>query len=167
MQPFITLKVTSITHETADAVTIRLAPLNGEMVSYRPGQFLAIDFKINSKEIRRSFSLSSVPGMDTDLAITVKRIPNGEISNYVYRHLKIGDEIQALPPAGRFVLGRTEVKRDVFMVAAGSGITPVFSILKDVLQNDPLSHIILIYSNRDEKSTIFYKQLNEQTDKYP
>ena len=167
MQPIITFKVTSITHETADAVTVRLTPLNGEIVSYRPGQFLAIDFHINNREIRRSFSLSSVSGMDEDLAITVKRIPNGEISNYVYRHLKLGDEIQALPPAGRFVLDTAEVKRDVFMVAAGSGITPIFSIIKDVLVNDPLSRIILIYSNRDEKSTIFYNQLNELTDRYP
>lgn len=167
MQPFITLRVNSITHETADAVTVRLNTLSGEIVSYRPGQFLAIDFKINGREIRRSFSLSSVPGIDPDLAITVKRIPNGEISNYVYRHLKVDDEIQALPPAGRFVLDKAEVKRDVFMVAAGSGITPVFSIIKDSLKNDDLSRVVLIYSNRDEKSTIFYNQLNELSDRYP
>jgi len=167
MQPFVTLKVTNITHETPDAVTVRLMPLNGEAVAYRPGQFLTIDFKINGREIRRSFSLSSVPGIDTDLAITVKRIPNGEISNYVYRHLKVGEEIQALLPAGRFVLDKAIENRDVFMIAAGSGITPIFSIIKDTLKNDPLSRIILIYSNRNERSTIFYDQLNELTDTYP
>ena len=167
MHPFITLTVTDIIHETADVVTVRLTPSNGEIVSYRPGQFLAIDFKIKGREIRRSFSLSSVPGIDPDLAITIKRISNGEISNYVYRHLKVGDEIRALPPAGRFVLDRAGEKRDVFMIAAGSGITPIFSIIKDSLKNDPLSRIVLIYSNRNEKSTIFYNQINELVNQYP
>ncbi len=159
MQSYLELKVISIVHETKDAVTVQLANLNGEKISYRAGQFLTLIFVKNGKEIRRSFSLSSSPETDEYLAITVKRIPNGEISNYIYYHLKVGEMIKALPPGGRFTINNTTSDRDMFMIAAGSGITPVFSIIKNSLNTDPLNRIILIYSNRDEKSTIFYDQL--------
>jgi ring-1,2-phenylacetyl-CoA epoxidase subunit PaaE len=168
MEPFIYLAVSEIIHETRDAITIKLIPENGQAINYRPGQFITLIFNQNGKEIRRSFSLSSSPGFDSGLFITMKRMVNGEVSTYIYNHIRVGDVIKALPPAGRFVL-KTQAgnRRDIFLVAAGSGITPVFSILKDILINETLSRVILIYSNRDERSTIFYEALNILSGKYP
>lgn len=166
MESFLNLKVIAIKHETPDSVTVYLQNINDEKIKYLSGQFLTLVFEINGKEIRRSFSLSSIPDIDNDLAITVKRIANGEISNYIYRHLAIGDVIQSLHPSGRFILSNTNYKRDVFMIAAGSGVTPLFSIIKTKLLQDSDSRIILIYSNRDELSTIFYDELNNLQNAY-
>jgi len=168
MVPMLSLIVSKIEKETPDAVTLTLVPQDGEQVPYQPGQFLTLVLPIRNHEIRRSFSLSSAPGIDKELQITVKRIPNGEISTWMYRHAKVGDVLSSLPPSGRFVLNpETTHSRDIFMVAAGSGITPIFSLLKSLLVHEPQSHITLIYSNRNEKSTIFYHQLNALSQKYP
>ena len=167
MQAYIELKVISVTKETKDAVTIQLAPVDGKTLEYKAGQFLTFIFEKRGKEIRRSFSLSSSPTVDQVLAITVKRIPNGEISSYIYYHLKAGDTIKVLQPNGRFYIDQSTGKRDIFMIAAGSGITPVYSIIKESLYKDSGSRIILIYSNRNEKSTIFYNELNTLEQKYP
>jgi ferredoxin-NADP reductase len=168
MVPHLSLKVTDIIHETADAITITLVPEDGSKVDYKPGQFITLIFHRNGKEIRRSFSLSSAPGIDADLRITIKRVPNGEISNYIYHHIKPGEIIKALPPAGRFVLEMDpEFQRDIFMVAAGSGITPVFSLIKSIIKSEPKSRVTLVYSNRNERSAIFYAQLNAHEKQYP
>jgi ferredoxin-NADP reductase len=168
MSPILSLRVFRIIHETKNAVSLHLQPEDGREVQYQPGKFLTLIFNIRDKEIRRSFSLSSSPDIDKDLAITIKRIPNGEISTYIYNHVKVGDIIQSLPPSGRFTL-ETDPKnrRDIFLVAAGSGITPVYSLLKSILVQEPQSRITLVYSNRNEETAIFYNELNELSDKYP
>jgi ring-1,2-phenylacetyl-CoA epoxidase subunit PaaE len=168
MSPILSLRVTRIIHETKNAVSLHLQPEDGKEIQYHPGQFLTLIFNIRDKEIRRSFSLSSSPGIDKDLAVTIKRIPTGEISTYIYNHVKEGDIIKSLPPSGRFTL-ETDPKnrRDLFLVAAGSGITPVYSLLKSILVQEPHSRITLVYSNRNEQTAIFYNELNEFSDKYP
>jgi ring-1,2-phenylacetyl-CoA epoxidase subunit PaaE len=164
----LSLKVSHIIRETPAAITLILHSEAGKLITYQPGQFLTLIFNFKGREIRRSFSLSSTPGIDADLAITIKRIPNGEISTYIYNHVKEGDTLMALPPAGRFILkSNKEFRRNIFMIAAGSGITPIFSILNDLLIHEPESRVTLIYSNRNENSTIFYRQLNELSEKYP
>ena len=93
MEPFIYLAVSEIIHETRDAITIKLSPENGQRINYRPGQFMTLIFNQNGKEKRRSFSLSSSPGIDSGLFITVKRMVNGEVSSYLYNHINAGDVI--------------------------------------------------------------------------
>jgi len=102
MVPMLSLIVSKIEKETPDAVTLTLVPQDGEQVPYQPGQFLTLVLPIRNHEIRRSFSLSSAPGIDKELQITVKRIPNGEISTWMYRHAKVGDVLSSLPPSGRW-----------------------------------------------------------------
>jgi len=167
MDDFIHLRVVQIIQETSDAITIKLLVEDGKTITYKSGQFITLIFERRGKEIRRSFSLSSAPGIDKELWITVKRIPNGDISSFIYRHIKVGEIIKSLPPAGRFVLQTNKsLQRDIFMVAAGSGITPMYSLIRSILIEEPKSRITLIYSSRNEQSTIFYKRLNELSEQY-
>lgn len=151
------LKVKDILPEAKETVTILLERADGRSLAYRAGQFLTLLLR----ELRRSYSFSSTPGVDSTAAITVKRVANGEVSRYLLDHLRVGDELVSLPPAGRFVLeegsavklaaplesgkspggivndpeaGRSGVpasRRWLFFIAAGSGMAPVFSLLKE------------------------------------
>lgn len=162
------LKVAEVITETPEAITLKLLSMPEQDILYKPGQFLTFVFKRGEKELRRSYSLSSSPETDKTLSVTLKRIVNGEISTYLYNHIKEGDVLEALPPAGRFTLeADADLQRDIFLIAAGSGITPVYSLLKAMLIKEPLSRVTLIYSNRNEANTIFYKQLNLLAEKYP
>jgi ring-1,2-phenylacetyl-CoA epoxidase subunit PaaE len=168
-QEVLALKVIEIVRETPDVISLKMVPPEGGAVSYRPGQFLTFIFDRRGKEVRRSFSLSSSPDTDKDfLSITVKRIPNGEISNHLYSHVRVGDMLQSLYPAGRFVAETNAAsQRDIFLIAAGSGITPVYSLLKSFLIREPRSRITLIYSSRKESATIFYAELNALAGAHP
>ncbi|MGV3765177.1 MAG: 2Fe-2S iron-sulfur cluster-binding protein [Chitinophagaceae bacterium] len=152
--------ITDIIPETPDASSFLLSPLNGEHVPYKAGQFLTLLLTLHGRAIRRSYSLSSSPGADHALRITVKRVENGEVSRHLLDHLKKGDMIEALPPAGMFVYeeGYT-VSRDVFLLAAGSGIVPIFSLLKYLLHLDKTIHIVLVYQNHSVRDTIFRNEL--------
>jgi ring-1,2-phenylacetyl-CoA epoxidase subunit PaaE len=168
MSEFLKFLVKEIIPETKDVFTMVLAPPTDKAISYRAGQFLTLLFEINGKELRRSYSISSSPDVDDNISITVKRQVNGEVSAYIHRYLKPGMVVTSLHPAGRFMPEiHPDIPHDIFLIAAGSGITPIFSILKTLLKNDPASKIILIYSNRSESETIFYTQLNRLTVKYP
>jgi ring-1,2-phenylacetyl-CoA epoxidase subunit PaaE len=153
------LTVTGIIPETRDAVSIRLEPERGE-INYQAGQFLTLIFPQRGAEIRRSYSFSSTPGIDPFCSITVKRIANGEVSRLLSNHLSAGDSLISLPPAGRFLLETDpELNRQIFFLAAGSGIVPVFSLLKKLLASEPLSRAVLVYQNHTEASTLFYDAL--------
>lgn len=128
----------------------------GEKVPYRAGQFLTFIFERHGREVRRSFSLSSAPGIDNDLSVTVKRLENGEFSRYMLSELRQGDILKSLYPAGRFTFDESfRGPGDIFLLAAGSGIVPIFSILKTLLKNRPDLKITLLYSNYTEESIIF------------
>lgn len=152
--------ITDIIPETPDASSFLLSPLNGEHVPYKAGQFLTLLLTLHGRAIRRSYSLSSSPGADHALRITVKRVENGEVSRHLLDHLKKGDIIEALPPAGMFVYeeGNT-VSKDVFFLAAGSGIVPIFSLIKYLLHLDKMIHIVLVYQNHSVRDTIFRNEL--------
>lgn len=168
MSQYLHLQVKAIIRETAAAKTIILEPEDGKSIAYRAGQFLTFVFTVGGTHYRRSYSLSSSPETDTHLAITVKRVEYGKISNHIFSQLKVGAHLQCLPPAGRFVLPEQKkgVPRDIFLIAAGSGITPIFSILKTLLTTELEDQITLIYSNRNEASTIFYDTLKQYSITY-
>ncbi|MBO9152574.1 2Fe-2S iron-sulfur cluster-binding protein [Chitinophaga sp. GCM10012297] len=157
---YIQLRITRIIQETPDAFTYHLESADGKAVKYQAGQFLTFILQLHGAEYRRSYSLSSTPGIDGFLAVTVKRIANGEISRYILRTWMVGDEVTSLLPSGRFTLEPlANARRDIVMLGAGSGITPLFALLQQALYLEKASHITLIYSNRDEKNTIFRERL--------
>lgn len=160
------LKIEDIKWEAADTATFFLRSLNGQKVSYKAGQFITLVFDHHGEELRRSYSISSSPNEDL-LAITIKRVPNGELSRFLLTHARIGDVWQAVEPAGRFVLNTDEDERDIFFFAAGSGITPIFSQIKHALNHSGKSRLTLIYSNRNAAGILFKTELEALQHKHP
>jgi ferredoxin-NADP reductase len=154
------LKVEAIKWETADTATFYLSQIDGPKVSYWAGQFITLVFTHHHEEIRRSYSLSSSPDEEL-LAITVKRIANGEISRFMLTKIKPGDIINAVEPAGRFTVLNYAERKDIILFAAGSGVAPLFSQLKYILQREGQSHIALLYSSQDRGSILFAAELEK------
>lgn len=162
------LKIKNIRPETADCVSISLEvpPEISNDFQYKPGQFLTFKTKIGEEEVRRSYSICSSP-TENELRIAVKKAPFGKFSNYAHDGLKEGDEIETMPPAGRFIVHTDAQNAKKYVgIAAGSGITPVLSILKTILNEEPLSHFTLIYGNKQRKSIIFKEAIDALKNKY-
>lgn len=154
------LRVAQIIDEVPEVKTFVFQPLNDTPFQYQAGQFITLLFDDHGQEVRRSFSFSSTPGVDALPAITIKRVPNGLVTRRLLDYTKVGDVLSVLEPAGRFVINEKATQpRHVFLIAAGSGITPIFSLLKQLLYQEPDTHITLIYSNKSVESTIFYEQI--------
>ncbi len=160
------LVVSEIIRETPDAVTLVFdEPEEG--LEYHPGQFLTLIFDIDGKEVRRSYSLCSSPHTDDKPAVTIKRVSDGTVSNFINDHVKPGDFIKIMPPMGNFIAEpKADNKRKVVVFGAGSGITPLFSIIKSVLHVESGSRVYLVYGNRNEESVIFKKQIDELKSKF-
>jgi ring-1,2-phenylacetyl-CoA epoxidase subunit PaaE len=155
-------KVVKISPETSQASTIFLQNRTNDPVSYQAGQFLTLLFPHHGEPLRRSYSFSSTPGLDPVISITVKRVPNGTISRHLLGHVKPGDELRSLMPAGRFTIDtKPSARRQIFFFAAGSGITPIFSLLKKILNEESNTLLVLVYQNRNEKDIIFKEPLEE------
>ncbi len=165
----IQLRVTGIGRPTQDSVQLFLASADGKPLPYAAGQFLTFLFPdLGPAEIRRSYSLSSTPGVDEELSVCVKRTVNGAASTYLTRHMKVGDTLSALPAAGQFQLPETDGQpRDLLMVGGGSGITPLFSLLKRALSYNPADRVVLVLANRSEDHVIFREELMEWQRRYP
>ena len=153
------LKVKEIVKETWNAISIRFHHTTPVM-EYRPGQFLTLIAEIDGKEVRRSYSFCSAPEIDQDLAVTVKRVDGGLMSNYLTDHLVVGDELKVMEPMGHFTADMdSSNKRHLVMFAGGSGITPFMSHIKSLMKSEPHSIITLIYANRNIDSIIFKEEL--------
>lgn len=159
-------KVVQVVPETRETISYVLEPVDGKPVAYEAGQFLTILIEHHGHELRRSYSMSSTPGIDNRLSITVKRKVNGAISRFIQVVWKEGTVFKTILPTGIFrIETNPELQRTFFFIAAGSGIVPVFSLLKKVLHFEPLSRVVLIYQNFDEERIIFHdaiKQLQKQ-----
>ena len=168
MMDFLELIVKEVVPETKEAKTYVLENVNGDPFDYEAGQFLTLVLEFNGHEVRRSYSMGSAPGIDDRLYITVKRKENGEISRHLLEHLKPGDIIRAVPPSGRFTIQvDPTAERHFFFLAAGSGIVPVFSLIKSLLKAEPRSHITLLYQNHDETTIIYHRELQLLEEQYP
>lgn len=154
------LKIEAVKWETPDTATFFLRELSGKKIAGKAGQFITFVFAHHDEEIRRSYSLSSSPDEEL-LAVTVKRITNGEISRFMLTKLKPGDILNAVEPAGRFTVTDFKSAKDLVFFAAGSGITPVFAQLKYILNRTGNSRILLIYSSNNEASVLFKTQLDQ------
>ncbi len=150
------LIITDIREENRDVKTFLLMPSDGSWLPYEAGQFLTFPIATPGNEQRRSYSLSSAPGIDALPAITVKRIENGLMSRMLIDKARPGDRLQCAGGAsGLFTLPQTLNQIEaVWLFAAGIGITPIFSLLKKLMAQ-PGPQATLLYSNRDAGSTVF------------
>ena len=146
--------------ETPEACSFVLENLSGKTLFYKPGQFITLIVNFEGREYKRSYSLSTVAVKDKHPSITIKQVKDGRISSFLIQSLHQGDEIDAHYPSGMFSpeLHPANVKQ-YFLLAAGSGITPVFSMLKSILLKEPKSYVNLLYSSRDEEHIIYRQQI--------
>lgn len=162
--PYLSLNVVEITRETDDAVTIHLEHPGRQAIASEAGQFLTLILPCGpgGKKERRAYSLSSTPSEAPRLSVTVKRVTGGLVSNYLLDTVRVGQQLEAMAPLGNFTLKASpKSARSLVLVGAGSGITPLMSMLKAVLREEPQSHVLLVYGNRNEKSVIFSEQLRQ------
>lgn len=155
------LEVKEVVQETKDAISIVFNhPAEGRIL-YKSGQFLTIIIPVEGKEVRRAYSLCTSPFVDQDLAVTVKRVDNGLMSNWLPDNLKAGGKLKVMEPMGQFTTDfNKNNKRHIIMFAGGSGITPIMSIIKSMVSEEPDSLCSLIYCNRDIDSIIFKNELD-------
>ncbi len=162
------LTIKNIQRETDDCVSIAFdIPVELEKdFSFKHGQNITVKFKIDNEEIRRSYSICSSPA-ENELRIAVKKVYEGAFSTFANEVLEEGDTLEVLPPTGTFF---TEVdvsnKKHYVFFAAGSGITPVISIIKTILITETESRIMLVFGNRTVSSIIFKEELEALKDKY-
>ncbi|MGN6475240.1 MAG: 2Fe-2S iron-sulfur cluster-binding protein [Mycobacteriales bacterium] len=153
------LTISKVVRETDDAVSLVL-DIPAELRSaygYAAGQFLTFRVTIDGQTHYRSYSMSSAPETDAALAVTVKRVPGGAVSNWM-NDLVAGERLDASVPAGKFRLGTQQ--RDILAFAAGSGITPIYSLIKSAMLTTSRP-VRLLYANRDRDSVIFRGALDE------
>jgi ring-1,2-phenylacetyl-CoA epoxidase subunit PaaE len=153
------LKIKEVRKETSDTNTL-VFEFPDRPFTYRPGQFLTLILPIKREKKRRSYSLCTSPYAEENPAITVKRVESGSVSNYLNDHMRAGDVFDVMEPAGHFVPNLEEGKAKTYvMFAAGSGITPIMSIIKSILIVEKGSTVNLVYQNRNESSIIFKDEL--------
>lgn len=167
MSKFVPLKVKRIVKETSDASTIVFENPGDGSFNYKPGQYLTLKMDVNGESIRRAYSLCSSPYTEKDLAVTVKEVEGGRASTFLNRSLTEGSTLEVFPPMGNFsTLPDPNKARHLILFGGGSGITPLMSILKSILEVETKSKISLIYGNRDENSIIFKNELQALEEKY-
>ncbi|MEO1451927.1 MAG: 1,2-phenylacetyl-CoA epoxidase subunit PaaE, partial [Bacteroidota bacterium] len=162
------LKVRHLTKETLDctSVSFEVSVEDAEAFAFLPGQYLTLRTEIEGEDVRRSYSLCTAPS-EGDLRVAVKHIPGGLFSGFVHEDLKVGDTLDVMPPMGRFTpkLDATQ-RRNYVGIAAGSGITPIMSIMKTALETEPESTFTLLYGNRFASSVIFKEQIEGLKNQY-
>jgi ring-1,2-phenylacetyl-CoA epoxidase subunit PaaE len=162
------LAISDLRRETADAVSMTFA-IPQELAddySFAPGQYLTLRTMMDGEEVRRSYSICSGPD-DGELRIAVKKVDGGAFSSWAADELKTGDQLDVLTPTGRFGVQPTpEQARTHVGFAAGSGITPILSIVKGVLAREPNSRFFLFYGNRTAEGMLFREALEELKDRF-
>ncbi len=163
------LRVLEKRFETSDTVSIVLErpEAGAQEFAYQAGQFLTLQFQIDGEPVRRAYTLSSSPTLDANFQITVKRIPEGRVSTYIHDQLDVGDAIDVMSPRGKCcVTVSPSAYKTYYLFGAGSGITPLMSILRTVLATERYSQVFLFYGNRNEDTIIFRSQLHDLDQEY-
>ena len=160
------LTIAEVIDETSDARSLVFSVPAGleEVFRYRPGQFLTLRIPHSDGVLARCYSLSSAPGIDTQLRVTIKRVSNGRASNWICDQLQKGATVDVLPPTGIFV--PRNLDGDFALFAGGSGITPILSIIKALMARGT-GRAWIFYANRDESSVIFRDELKTLAAAYP
>ena len=161
------LTILEIIQETDDTKTFVFKNPIFNKIKYEAGQYLTLLLRINGRKYVRPYSFSSTPLVDSLLSITVKRVSNGIVSNYIYNSFKVGDVIEVMEPKGDFLLNKKESIYSIYFWGVGSGITPLFSLIKEVLNSRPNTVVHLVYGNKNKDSTIFKTQLKKLQEEHP
>ena len=156
MSKFFSVPVKSIKKLTSDSVNIEfdLSSFDSDIFTFKSGQYITIEHQINNKDVRRSYSISSSP--ENGIEIGVKLVKGGLMSTFLTTDLKEGDELSIMPPTGNFILDVNNKNKNHYVgLCAGSGITPILSMIKNVINNEPLSSFTLIYGNKTLSSVMY------------
>ncbi|WP_090137823.1 1,2-phenylacetyl-CoA epoxidase subunit PaaE [Limnohabitans sp. DM1] len=164
------LTVSRVTPEAAGAVVITLGVPSDlrSQFDFQPGQFLTVRAEIQGADVRRSYSISSARSQlqRGELELGIRPVEGGVFSNWAASQLKAGDTLRVMPPDGRFTVQKQRAIHRVGF-AAGSGITPILSILASTLEDQPESKFTLVYGNRRMDSVMFNEALQDLKDRYP
>lgn len=160
-----TIAVLEKVHETNDACTIKFKQPGLKKISYKPGQFITLITQIKGRVYQRPYSVSSVYGLDSTINITIKAIQDGVVSTYLLNELEPGQSIEIIEPLGSFTLP-DQLPETVVLWAAGSGISPLYSILRHLLFNTGI-RIILNYSSRTSEQTILFEPIALLQQQFP
>ncbi len=167
MSSLYSLKVKTLKRQTDKAVQVifEVPEHLNDVFTSKSGQYITLSTSINGKNIRRSYSLCSMP--EEELSVVVKAIPDGVFSNFVNEKLQDGDTLEVMPPEGDFVIENQDADSHYCAFVAGSGITPVMSLIKSVLKHNETSKFVLVYGNKSPKETIFFEELLELKKDFP
>jgi ring-1,2-phenylacetyl-CoA epoxidase subunit PaaE len=165
MSKFHNLRVVEIRRETVDSVSLLLESVSGETFNYKAGQYLTLRTTIDGEDVRRSYSLCSAP-YEGILRVAVKEVPGGKFSAYANRVLAVGDVLESMLPDGRFTAASSPNANNHLGFAAGSGITPIMSIIKETLHASADAKFALFYVNKETASIIFKEELADLKDIY-
>ena len=166
MATFYKVFIKEIKQETANAVSLVFdipENLKAEF-QFTAGQYVTLQKEINGEQIRRAYSICSTP-KSGEIRVAIKTVENGIFSGYATSQLKVGDEIEITIPEGRFLL-KPQANKNYIGFTAGSGITPILSMVKSVLENEPTATFTLVYGNKSVADTIFYDELNALKETY-
>jgi len=167
-QLFHRLKVSQVVAETdqASSIYFEIPSDLKDQFGYTAGQYITLKFELGGHEVRRAYSLCTSP-LEERFGVNVKRVDKGLVSNHINDQIKAGSEIEVMPPDGNFGIKYDHgLERDLYFIAAGSGITPIVSIIKTILEEEPKTRCHLLYGNKNEQSVIFRQELNDLTSKY-
>lgn len=165
---FYPLRIKEVRPETSDCVSI-LFEVPDELkktFAFRQGQSLTMRSTINGEEVRRTYSICSSP-LDKEWRVAIKKQEQGFFSTFANERLKAGDTLEVMEPVGKFYSELNSVNKKKYLAfAAGSGITPILSIIKTILRTEPYSNVILVYGNRSRSSIIFFEELEGLKNKF-
>jgi ring-1,2-phenylacetyl-CoA epoxidase subunit PaaE len=160
------LTVSAIERQTPEAVAIAFDVPEAlrDAFLFKPGQYLTLATRLDGEDVRRSYSICSAPG-EARLKVGVKKVADGRFSRFVNETLSVGDTIRVMPPEGRFT-SLAGPRHDYLLIASGSGITPMLSIAKTVLEHEPDSTVSLLYGNRSTETIMFREELEDLKDRH-
>ena len=162
------LTVSAILNEANDAFTIQFSDVPAIFRDFSAGQHITLKVNINDEILYRTFSISSIPNSDNFLTLTIKKIKGGKVTNYLAEQLKVGDSLEVAAPSGQFYLiPEPANQKHYVMIAGGSGITPIYSMIGTILKFEPKSKITLLYANKTSTSSIFKEKIEQWAKEFP
>ncbi|WP_299159642.1 ferredoxin--NADP reductase [uncultured Eudoraea sp.] len=167
MSDFYSLTIDKISRLTPNSVAVSFIipkELENEF-SFEAGQYITVKHNVGGEEIRRAYSISSSP-KDKHITIGVKKVPEGRFSAFANSSLKEGDQLLIMPPEGRFVYKTSNKQENICAFASGSGITPIMSIARTVLESHPENTFVLVYGNQNKSETMFHQEILELVNEY-
>ena len=167
MSDFYSLTIDKISRLTPNSVAVSFViPEELEnKFAFEAGQYITIKHKVDGEEVRRAYSISSSP-KDKQITIGIKKVPEGRFSTYANTSLQEGDQLLVMPPEGRFVYKTSNKKENICAFASGSGITPIMSIARTVLESHPENTFVLVYGNQNKSEAMFHNEISELVNTY-